>query len=1010
MTAAPVEPGRLPSPVLFDVGDARRLPGLVAELCRLGAGEIRLRWANTATNRAFLLVESPPYHFVLGGEPRVYSEETPGVWVELGWRHPGPETIELPVGEIVLLRAPHDREYLPDGPFESGPEAFVVPAGHKAEDVDVDLNLPVSVRLARDGSADPPTLWVLRGDPLDQLRNLAEQADDREVARLSVAVVIRNSEHVAVLRARGGRPPVLVLDAVSYSPVLRLPNLFAPIGTRLRPRLRRDAVRDLLASDAEVVVWLEPAAGGSFTVHRVPEAAFRPLGEWVRYTVDGDVKEVVPATSESPFDLTAFVADERPAAEKESRPATPRRPQPAASPASVPEQPGFLARVVRWFAARHGGPPSAPGGSRPIDAPPRSLDPRAGRRQELEAGLWSSVRLPESAPSPRWPELARLYTADGRSSDAVVCWLNALWEADDPPPHWWQAWLEAEKGAPFDADLRPLSERPPTPAAVRMIAADVAGLSPPAGQLDGARRMIEDHEDWLPARAAWLAHIGLSRRAGGDAVGLARARDRLLARFHAHGLSPDLDLPSVLRFAEGGRERADDVRGWLSTAREPVRRWLAAENVPAAAPTRAYADLILSWGLARIGERASSQSLLAEAHGVLGPLDEAHRFLIDVFAVRIGRALEGRPGGHLPAELLTRLGTIGESERTDRSARERLLLVKVQYFLQESRILEPSERVDAFREGWLDPQARSSHPLAGLRSITDSAQLADRLLPAVASAGDDPATLATALDLAPRLGEAVATGILDRLVAAAETWTFAGPAERVVAEVAALERGLFLAAHFDRAAAVSRLTDSFGRLLDGGSAGESSGPAEDALSNVTAQGLAVMRRLGLRREADRLVEQLAGRLLRPSRVRPPDVRRLLELAGGWFYLGRDEPAVEVIDEARRLLYSTRLATATERRNRSEIACAYAAALAYAPPRLALERVRELFQRLHGIGDDLVTNSHFSLAHLRLVEAAVRAVVTEDFRLTPAVRRWLDDDEYRVRRRIHRDTRALIGHQ
>jgi cellulose synthase operon protein C len=43
-----------------------------------------------------------------------------------------------------------------------------------------------------------------------------------------------------------------------------------------------------------------------------------------------------------------------------------------------------------------------------------------------------------------------------------------------------------------------------------------------------------------------------------------------------------------------------------------------------------------------------------------------------------------------------------------------------------------------------------------------------------------------------------------------------------------------------------------------------------------------------------------------------------------------------------------------------------------------------------------------------VEAAVLAVVTDDFALGPAVRRWLDDDEYRVRRRIHRDTRNLVG--
>ena len=58
-------------------------------------------------------------------------------------------------------------------------------------------------------------------------------------------------------------------------------------------------------------------------------------------------------------------------------------------------------------------------------------------------------------------------------------------------------------------------------------------------------------------------------------------------------------------------------------------------------------------------------------------------------------------------------------------------------------------------------------------------------------------------------------------------------------------------------------------------------------------------------------------------------------------------------------------------------------------------------------DRAFTNTHFSLAQLRLVEAAVLAVVNDDFALGPAVRRWLDDDEYRVRHRIHRDTRALV---
>jgi hypothetical protein len=37
-----------------------------------------------------------------------------------------------------------------------------------------------------------------------------------------------------------------------------------------------------------------------------------------------------------------------------------------------------------------------------------------------------------------------------------------------------------------------------------------------------------------------------------------------------------------------------------------------------------------------------------------------------------------------------------------------------------------------------------------------------------------------------------------------------------------------------------------------------------------------------------------------------------------------------------------------------------------------------------------------------------AVVSDDFTLGANARRWLDDDEFLVRRRIHKDLRAMMG--
>ncbi|HEV3384982.1 MAG TPA: hypothetical protein VG097_09200, partial [Gemmata sp.] len=45
---------------------------------------------------------------------------------------------------------------------------------------------------------------------------------------------------------------------------------------------------------------------------------------------------------------------------------------------------------------------------------------------------------------------------------------------------------------------------------------------------------------------------------------------------------------------------------------------------------------------------------------------------------------------------------------------------------------------------------------------------------------------------------------------------------------------------------------------------------------------------------------------------------------------------------------------------------------------------------------------YSRFHTLLVEETILAIVSDDFILGPSGQRWLDDDEYLVRRRIHAD--------
>jgi hypothetical protein len=659
----------------------------------------------------------------------------------------------------------------------------------------------------------------------------------------------------------------------------------------------------------------------------------------------------------------------------------------------------------------------------------------------------------------QWSDLATLYAAQNRSADAAICWLNALWDDDSPQPLWARGWLRAEThaahGPASEADVERWLTGTPSPAAVRVAAAytvwtatqttaSAKGVPGPPDALRRVQRLLEDHEHWLPVRAAWLARLALARLTQGDVVGVARTRDRLLERLHEHGLSVDLDVPTFLRFAEqASGERVESVREWLLHAHEPIHRWIAArpnrpdlpgsEVLTAHDPhlrtfglttdlraTRAYADLIRAWGLASLGERAICQEVLSQARTVLAGADDVHIFLLEAYSYRVRQALEGRAeAGSLPPELLARLEAMKGMAAT--GARETLQSFKVERLLEHSRILEPLERLDPYRDGVLGQFGDDlQQSLAAVRAVRDRDELARRLNQILATVGRDPdrlpRALSEALNLAPRVGESFATGVLDRLLATAAGFSFAGRPEQVDIQVLVLERGLFVAAHFDHTEAVQRLVGYLSRLFDPRRPGDAAGQAhaEDALLALIGQSLRGLRRLGLRAESDLLLNQLgewvapgcdmtAARQRRPQDW-PKTLRRLLALAGGWFYVGRDATATATLDEARRLLFAHELRPPDQ----TGLACAYAGALGHAPVSVALGRVTEMFQRLHGVSDTLSTNTHFSLARLRLVEAAVRAVVNDDFALGPAVRRWLDDDEYRVRRRIHRDTRALVG--
>ncbi|MBC7974067.1 MAG: hypothetical protein H7138_03715, partial [Myxococcales bacterium] len=82
--------------------------------------------------------------------------------------------------------------------------------------------------------------------------------------------------------------------------------------------------------------------------------------------------------------------------------------------------------------------------------------------------------------------------------------------------------------------------------------------------------------------------------------------------------------------------------------------------------------------------------------------------------------------------------------------------------------------------------------------------------------------------------------------------------------------------------------------------------------------------------------------------------------------------------------------------------ALALAYARAPLGNALGGIAELSGHLREVTDNFGTNSHYCLSVLHFVESLVLGITSDDLALGEAGRRFIEDDEHLIRRRVHRD--------
>src|SRR5439155_1569483 len=87
---------------------------------------------------------------------------------------------------------------------------------------------------------------------------------------------------------------------------------------------------------------------------------------------------------------------------------------------------------------------------------------------------------------------------------------------------------------------------------------------------------------------------------------------------------------------------------------------------------------------------------------------------------------------------------------------------------------------------------------------------------------------------------------------------------------------------------------------------------------------------------------------------------------------------------------------------------FACPLGQAPFDFAQQRFVELFQRLESVATSWHSTPGYCALQIQLVESVILAVVSDDFSRGAELRRWLDDDEYLIRKRMHDDLRAMMA--
>jgi hypothetical protein len=1050
----PTQPAPEPEPPLGEVlfvseGDEGFLR-ISGELLRLGSEDQRLAFFTDehGVRRNLCRVPDPPYYAILRAfdrdDPlRAFVPVRPGsrVWIELGASHPMAGRLDGQPGQLILISRPIGRGQraawlrVPDGPWVDlhAVSNVALPVATAWTPSKPSAHLQVALRLVRAPSKRPADLWVLRERALEQVEDLVRTIPEDVTMRLRFAIVEHDdpvsggTKTQVVLRARrsAAGPPALQLDAEAYVPVPQIPDLYLPVGMMLDPPLRPNRLRELFGSDASRIMWLAPAEeagrGRGFRRESLPEAGFAPLSEWVEYLVGAHEARLEPWVRSTIFDLDKYVSigvewaeGAAPPPKDKRRPdkegGRRREPLPTAEP--TPDFP-----AIDFGAAAVPVDPVVPAVElAPIDLPRNAIEEQLSALEQRFCEL--DTALDDPARVGMWAELGNLQAALLRSREAALCWSRALWEpsVEGGPSSLslGRRWVESEcrmlgfsEGGQL-LGIVDIVESDLDEQMVRALAAEVAYIDlyaraseperarnlgaapPPLGgeMLARLQRFFTTHGALLDLRTLWLARSALARLAGDDRLALFQTRDAIMASLR-EGIGLSRNIPTFVRThgSDGDVGDLDRIGNELLRVRDEYlatkRKRSTIESSYPNARTDAYVRLVFAWGFARIGRPQTAREELEAGQELFGTTiapkggDVIHVAAHAAYRARVEQALEGIPPG----------APFSAAPGGPIAARERLAgLDRFKYdrLVQLSRVLDPRQDVDAFYK-W---NHREDEPFAGLALLTRPdalADLFDRMLANMASLGPEPRAreLGVLLEYLEALPEPLA---VVRLRAALPHINNTPIDERP----RLLRNALLIAGYHDRGDLIGEVLATLAR-----SDAELTLAHPADYAELLARGAPVLRRSNYEVQLSALLTKLEERLAGDTLLAGVIAR--LHIAAAFASLGQSGRVGAAFAAAHALLGELTMPTEYQSLLRE-----LSVALSRSTPGQAIVGAGALMKRLANTTDLMSTNSHYCLAVIQLMEAVVTALASEDLVLSQWARRWVEEDEHLLHRRIHRD--------